>query len=89
MKRILSLLLFMLLVSTPVFANQAKPSGTSGFITVTASRTEEVKPNIATITFYVETSNKVSDNAVKENKDVSGMISPMVEKYIREHQLYI
>ncbi len=71
MKRILSLLLFMLLVSTPVLANQAKPSGTSGFITVTASRTEEVKPNIATITFYVETSNKVSDNAVKENKQLA------------------
>ena len=28
-------------------------------------------------------------NAIKENKDVSGMISPKVEKYIREHGLYI
>lgn len=71
MKKILSLLLFALFVSTPVFANQAKGSANSGFITVTASRTEEVKPNIATITFYIETSNKVSDNAVKENKKLA------------------
>ncbi len=27
--------------------------------------------------------------AIKENKDVSGMISPSVEKYIREHGLYV
>ena len=27
--------------------------------------------------------------AIKENKDVSGMISPSVEKYIKEHGLYI
>lgn len=71
MKKILSLLLFMLLVSAPVFANQAKGLPNSGFITVTASRTEEVKPNLATISFYIETSNKVSDNAVKENKKLA------------------
>ena len=71
MKKILSLLLFVLFVSTPVFANQAKGLANNGFITVTASRTEEVKPNIATITFYIETSNKVSDNAVKENKKLA------------------
>jgi nicotinate-nucleotide adenylyltransferase len=28
-------------------------------------------------------------NAVKENKDVSGMILPEVEKYIKEHRLYL
>lgn len=28
-------------------------------------------------------------NAVKENKDVSGMILPQVEKYIKEHRLYL
>ena len=28
-------------------------------------------------------------NAVKENKDVSGMISPEVENYIKEHRLYL
>lgn len=27
--------------------------------------------------------------AVKENKDVSGMILPQVEKYIKEHRLYL
>lgn len=27
--------------------------------------------------------------AIKENKDVSGMICPSVEKYIREHGLYV
>lgn len=67
MKKILSLFLFLVLASAPVFANQVN----SGFITVTASRTEEVKPNVATITFYVETSNKVSENAVKENKKLA------------------
>ena len=71
MKKILSLLLFVFFLSAPVFANQVKTPANSGFITVTASRTEEVKPNLATITFYVETSNKVSDNAVKENKKLA------------------
>ena len=28
-------------------------------------------------------------NAVKEKRDVSGMILPQVEKYIKEHGLYI
>lgn len=71
MKKIISLLLFLAFASVPAFANQQKALADNGFITVTASRTEEVKPNMATITFYVETSDKVSDNAVKENKKIT------------------
>lgn len=71
MKKIISLLLFLAFASVPAFANQQKAPADNGFITVTASRTEEVKPNMATITFYVETSDKVSDNAVKENKKIA------------------
>lgn len=71
MKRIISLFLFLVLASAPVFANQVKTLPNNGFITVTASRTEEVKPNVATITFYLETSDKISDNAVKENKKLA------------------
>ncbi len=82
MKKILSLFLFLALASSPVFANQAKGSGNNGFVTVTASRTEEVKPNLATISFYVETSNKVSENAVKENKKLaSDVISAIKAAY--------
>ncbi len=71
MKKIMSLLLFLAFASMPVFANQQKASTNDGFITVTASRTEEVKPNMATISFYIETSDKVSDVAVKENKKIA------------------
>ena len=37
----------------------------------------------------IEISSTEIRNAVKENKDVSGMILPEVEKYIKEHRLYL
>lgn len=37
----------------------------------------------------IELSSTDIRNAVKENKDVSGMISPEVENYIKEHRLYL
>lgn len=53
-----------------------------GYVSVTTTSEEEYAPNIATITFYVENSNKILNTATDENKKTSAKAIEAVKKAI-------
>lgn len=83
MKKIL-LLVMAFLISGAAFALDTKNSTGNGFITVNASATDKVVPNIASVVFYVETQNKNQTIAVDENKKIALKVIETIKKNINE-----
>ena len=79
MKKIL-LLIMAFLISGSAFAGVSKNSIESGYITVNASASNKVVPNIASVIFYVETQNKSQQIAVDENKKIVVKVLETIKK---------
>ncbi len=69
--KLIGLILFLplLLLFNPALA-ESQSICSNGYISVSSSMTKEVDPNIATVSFAVETQSKALDLAVNENKKI-------------------
>ncbi len=70
----ITILTIICIVNQCAFSTDNEPKKPAGYISLNSTKTKEVEPNTATITFAVENTSSVAQNAAKENNEISNKI---------------